>query len=109
MGLAEQTCVPCRGGVPPLPPEKVADLLQQLSGWEAVDNHHLRKAYRFEDFVTALAFVNRVGALAEEQKHHPDVRLSYGEVVLEIFTHKINGLTESDCILAAKCDALPRG
>ncbi len=106
MGLAEQTCVPCRGGVPPLEPDKVAELLRQLTGWQALGNHHLRKEYRFKDFAGALEFVNRVGALAEEQRHHPDVRLSYGEVVLEIFTHKIDGLTESDFILAAKCDAL---
>ncbi|MBC5806790.1 MAG: 4a-hydroxytetrahydrobiopterin dehydratase [Candidatus Eremiobacter antarcticus] len=108
MGLAEQTCVPCRGGVPPLESDKIAELLPQLTGWQAVDNHHLRKEYRFKNFVKALDFVNRVGALAEEQKHHPDVRLSYGEVVLEILTHKIDGLTESDFIFAAKCDALPR-
>jgi 4a-hydroxytetrahydrobiopterin dehydratase len=106
MQLAEQRCVPCRGGVPPLAPEKVAELLSQVSGWEAVDNHHLVKTWRFPDFVTALDFVNRAGAIAEEQGHHPDLYLSWGKVEVRIWTHKIDGLTESDFILAAKLDRL---
>lgn len=104
MSLAEKTCIPCRGGVPPLPADESRALLAQLDGWELVENHHLRKAYKFPDFKSALAFVNRLGALAEEQQHHPDVHLSFGRVVVEIWTHKINGLTESDFVFAAKCD-----
>ena len=106
MSLAQKTCIPCRGGVPPLPEAEARELLAQVSGWELIDNHHLRKTYRFPDFKQALAFVDRVGALAEEQKHHPDITLAWGKVVLEIWTHKINGLTESDFIFAAKCDEL---
>ena len=102
--LASKTCVPCRGGVPPLTAEERAPLLAQLEGWEVVAGHHLSKVYAFPDFVQALAFVNEVGAIAEENGHHPDLHLSWGKVGVEIWTHKIDGLTESDFILAAKCD-----
>jgi len=83
-------------------------LLAQLDDWRVVDQHHLSREFTFPDFVTALAFVNRVAALAEEQGHHPDIALSGGRVRLDIWTHKIDGLTESDFILAAKIDGLPR-
>ncbi|HLW37355.1 MAG TPA: 4a-hydroxytetrahydrobiopterin dehydratase [Candidatus Eremiobacteraceae bacterium] len=106
MDLAEKACVPCRGGVPPLPLQQSEALLQQLDGWELVENHHLRKSFKFPDFKSALDFVDRVGALAEEQQHHPDITLSWGRAVVEIWTHKINGLTESDFVFAAKCDRL---
>lgn len=106
-GLAERTCVPCRGGIPPLTAEQIAPLSEQLGeGWEVVDGHHLRKTYRFKNFAEALAFTNRVGALAEEIGHHPDIALAWGRVTLEIWTHKIDGLAESDFIFAAKCDRL---
>jgi 4a-hydroxytetrahydrobiopterin dehydratase len=110
-GLAEKTCVPCRGGVPPLAGDAIDRLLAELgpNGWHAVDEHHLEKAYEFADFVTALAFVNRVGAIAEEQGHHPDFELGWGRVGIKIWTHKIDGLTESDFVLAAKCDAALAG
>ncbi|MFI5394321.1 MAG: 4a-hydroxytetrahydrobiopterin dehydratase [Candidatus Binatia bacterium] len=104
-GLAERTCVPCRGGVPPLTPEQVAPLLAQLEGWRVVENHCLEKRYDLDDFARALDLVNRIGAIAEEQGHHPDIFLAWGRVEVSIWTHKINGLTESDFILAAKCDA----
>ena len=106
--LADQKCLPCKGGVPPLPPEKIKELLTQLSGWEAVKNHHLTKKFAFPDFVTALAFVNRIGELAEREGHHPDLHLSWGAVQIEIWTHKIDGLTESDFVLAAKIERLPK-
>jgi 4a-hydroxytetrahydrobiopterin dehydratase len=104
--LATKECVPCRGGIPPLRGADIDKLKQQLNGWLVVDEHHLTKTYPFEDFASALAFVNRVGAVAEEQGHHPDVFLAWGRVRLEIFTHKVDGLTESDFILAAKADRL---
>jgi 4a-hydroxytetrahydrobiopterin dehydratase len=107
--LAKKNCVPCKGGVPPLRGDAIGQLLAQIDGWEAVDEHHLRKTYRFKDFVQALAFVNRIGAIAEEQGHHPDIHLTWGSVRVEIWTHKINGLTESDFVLAAKADEALKG
>ncbi len=105
MNLAQKTCVACHGGVPPLPAEEAVSLLGQLDGWELVNNHHLTKSYRFKNFTEALAFVDRVGAIADEQNHHPDIYLAWGKVRIEIWTHKIDGLTESDFIFAAKIDA----
>ena len=103
--LAKKECVPCKGDVPPLKGVELAVLLAGLGGeWRVVEEHHLEKEYRFKDFRTALAFTNRVGELAETQGHHPDIYLTWGKVRLVIWTHKINGLTESDFILAAKAD-----
>jgi 4a-hydroxytetrahydrobiopterin dehydratase len=102
--LAERQCLPCRGGTPPLSTERIAQLLDQLAGWTVVEHHHLTKSYDFSDFASALAFVNRVGEVAEHNGHHPDVALSWGKVRLDLWTHKIDGLTESDFVLAAKCD-----
>jgi len=104
--LADRQCVPCRGGVPPLNGDKVQELLGQLADWQAVNEHHLLKTYRFEDFRETLAFVNRVGELAEEQGHHPDICFGWGKAEISIWTHKIDGLTESDFVLAAKIDKL---
>ena len=105
--LAAKTCVPCRGGVPPLQDAELAELQDRLGGgWNVIDEHHLDKSYEFNDFQEALDFTNRVGALAEQQGHHPDIHLSWGRVRVEIWTHKIDGLTESDFILAAKIDEL---
>jgi len=108
--LASRQCVPCKGGVPPLRGAALLRLLHQLggeaSGWRIVDEHHLEKEYRFPDFVGALSFVDRVGEMAEEQAHHPDVFLAWGRARITIWTHKIDGLTESDFVFAAKCDAL---
>lgn len=103
--LAAKECVPCKGGVPPLQGKELEDLERQLGGnWGVVEGHHLEKEYRFPNFVDALGFVNRVGALAEEQGHHPDIYLTWGKVKLTIWTHKIDGLTESDFVFAAKAD-----
>src|SRR6266550_890325 len=104
--LAEKDCVPCKGGVPPLEGEDLRKLANQLEGWRVVNEHHLEKEYKFKDFREALAFTNRVGDLAEAQGHHPDIYLAWGKVKLTIWTHKIEGLTESDFILAAKADRL---
>jgi 4a-hydroxytetrahydrobiopterin dehydratase len=107
--LCEMTCVPCRGGVPPLAGEEIANLKKQLhADWIVAHEHHLERTFGFPDFASALAFTNRVGALAEEQGHHPDLHLSWGKVGVEIWTHKIDGLTESDFVLAAKIDRLDR-
>ncbi len=105
--LAQQQCIPCRGGVPPLEGPELDALERELGGgWRVVDGHHLEKEYTFPDFVTALAFVNRVGDLAEAQNHHPDLLLSWGRATVRIWTHKIDGLTESDFVFAAKSEAL---
>ena len=105
--LADGICVPCRGGVPPLAGEELERLDEQLgNGWVLVDSHHLEKEYRFGNFVEALAFTNRVGQLAEEVDHHPEIFLTWGKVGLKIWTHKIDGLTESDFVWAAKADRL---
>ena len=104
--LADRECVPCRGGVPGLSREEVEALLPQLRGWTAEGVHHISKEYRFPDFAEALAFVNQVGAIAEEQNHHPDLEFTWGRARIEIRTHAIDGLTESDFVLAAKIDRL---
>lgn len=100
--LAQKTCIPCRGGVPPLTEAEAAELLQHVPGWSVIETHHLEREFPFPDFLQALAAVNRIGALAEEQGHHPDLHLAWGKVRVTIWTHKIDGLTESDFILAAK-------
>ena len=102
--LTEKICVPCQGGVLPLKSTDIKKYLSQLDGWQAVKNHHITKTYLFKNFSEALAFVNRVGKVAEENSHHPDLLLTWGKTCVDIWTHKINGLTESDFILAAKCD-----
>jgi len=105
--LASKQCVPCRGGVPPLAGEELDGYQGQLGGgWEVVEGHHLEKTYRFEDFRQALDFTVRVGELAEEQGHHPDILLAWGRATVTIWTHKIDGLTESDFVFAAKADRL---
>ncbi len=106
MNLTEKRCVPCRGGVPPLAGAELNRLSAQVPGWQVVDGHHLLKAFTFPDFRLALDFVNRAGAIAENEGHHPDLYLSWGKVEVKIWTHKIDGLTESDFILAAKIDQL---
>jgi len=103
-GLSEKNCVPCKGGVPPLGPDATKALAAQIDGWSVVNNHHIEKTFKFPDFKRALEFTNSIGAIAEEQGHHPDIYLTYGEVRVTIWTHKIDGLTESDFILAAKFD-----
>jgi len=106
MSLAQKKCVPCRGGVAPLQGEALETLKAQVTGWQVVNDHHLLKTYSFPDFRAALDFVNKAGAIAEEEGHHPDMLLSWGKVAVTIWTHKIDGLTESDFILAAKLDQI---
>lgn len=105
--LAKKHCVPCRRGTPPLALEARQRLLRELdAGWEVEDGHHLHKEYKFKNFMDALAFVNHVGQVAEEEGHHPDITLGWGRVGLTIWTHAIDGLSESDFVLAAKADAV---
>ena len=105
--LTAKQCIPCRGGVPPLAGTELAALTAELSrDWRVVDGHHLERTFTFPDFTSALAFTNRVGELAETEGHHPDIHLAWGKVRLTIWTHKIDGLTESDFILAAKAERL---
>ena len=103
--LAQKECIPCKGGVPKLEGAELDALIEQVgNGWRVADGHHLEKLYKFENFRQALDFTTRVGELAEEQNHHPDLYLSWGKVKITIWTHKIDGLTESDFVFAAKAD-----
>ena len=105
MNLAEQKCVPCRGGVPPLDQDRAEVLLRELDdGWRLNAQGHLERAYVFDDFARAMAFANRVAEVADREGHHPDLHIAWGSCKVEIWTHKIGGLTESDFYLAAKAD-----
>jgi len=104
--LADKTCVPCRGGVPPLKGAALEKLGREIPDWKIVDEHHLTRTFKFPDFKSALDFVNRVGEIAEEQGHHPDISLAWGKAEIKLWTHAVDGLTESDFIVAAKIDSL---
>lgn len=104
--LAQKHCVPCKGGVPPLKGDALKTYAAQVPKWTVANDHHLERVFQFPDFRSALAFVNRIGEIAEAEGHHPDIELGWGRAGVKIYTHKIQGLTESDFILAAKIDAL---
>jgi len=105
VALAEKSCTPCRGGIPPLTESEAAAYHAQAPDWALVDDtKRIERTYRFKNFAEAFRFVERAAALAEAEGHHPDLLLSWGKVEVKIWTHKINGLTESDFILAAKID-----
>lgn len=104
--LADKKCVPCRGGIPPLKGKELEKFHQSVPKWTVTNSHHIHREFRFPDFKLALEFVNRVGELAEEQGHHPDILLAWGKAEITLWTHKIDGLTESDFIMAAKIDRL---
>jgi 4a-hydroxytetrahydrobiopterin dehydratase len=104
--LASKQCIPCRGGVSRLEGEALAGLSALLPDWRVVDGHHIEKSYRFPNFKSALVFVNRIGEVAEQQGHHPDICFGWGSAKVTLYTHKISGLTESDFIMAAKVDQL---
>jgi 4a-hydroxytetrahydrobiopterin dehydratase len=105
MSLADRDCVPCRGGVPPLTRERAEALLEQLAdGWRINAAGHLERTFEFKNFKQALDFATRVGEIAETQRHHPDLYVAWGRCTVEMWTHKIEGLTESDFYLAAKVD-----
>lgn len=102
--LADKACGGCKGQGAPLKGEAIAALLSQLNDWKVIDEHHLEKGYAFKNFQEALRYVNRVGEVAEREGHHPEILLGWGRVKITIWTHAINGLSEADFILAAKCD-----
>ena len=102
--LADKKCVPCEGGIPPLTGAEIAPLLAQLPGWSVEENKRLSKAFKFGNFVQAVDFVNAVTRVAEEEQHHPDLYVRWGEVRAYLWTHKIDGLTESDFVMAAKIE-----
>ena len=106
--LAEKQCIPCQGGIPPLTKEEIQPFFNQLeNNWDVINAHHLEKNFEFNNFVHALDFVNKVGSLAEEVGHHPNLYIhSYKYVKVEVWTHKIDGLAESDFVLAAKIERL---
>ena len=104
--LAAKKCVPCEGGIPALKGVELRRMFSQLEGWNLVNEHHLEKEYLFKDFRQALDFVNRLGEVAEEEGHHPDIFLTWGKVKVTLWTHSVGGLSENDFILAAKADGL---
>jgi 4a-hydroxytetrahydrobiopterin dehydratase len=105
MELKEKRCRPCEGGIPPLEKEEIEQYQKQLNNeWEVVDRKKIRQTYSFKDFKEALNFANKVGEIAEEEQHHPDLHVYYGKVVIELATHAIGGLSENDFILAAKIE-----
>lgn len=104
--LADKTCVPCKGGVEPFKAGAIAAVQKQVPKWKVINDHHITREFTFPDFSQALDFVNRIGEVAEEQGHHPDILLTWGKVEVTLWTHKIDGLSESDFIMAAKIDRL---
>jgi 4a-hydroxytetrahydrobiopterin dehydratase len=106
MGLANEACLPCREGAPTLTEQEISKLLEELPGWEVVDHHHLRKAWHFTDFRSALDWVNRAGAICESQGHHAEFGLGWGHAEALIYTHKVDGLTRADAVLAARFEAM---
>jgi 4a-hydroxytetrahydrobiopterin dehydratase len=105
MDLHEKTCVPCRGGVPPLGPEEAARLAVGIPEWRLDDDaKRLMREFKFGNFAAALAFVDAIGAIAEAEQHHPDICFGWGYAKISLWTHKIDGLHENDFIMAAKFD-----
>lgn len=105
MSLADQSCIPCHGGIPPMDQDRAKELLRELDdGWQLNSEGHLERVYRLQNFAQAMALANKVATIAEEQGHHPDLSVAWGKCAVEIWTHKIRGLTESDFYFAAKAD-----
>lgn len=107
MSLVDQSCVPCREGTPPLDRSRIASLIGQLDeGWDLNLNSHIEKSYKFKNFSGPMSFANRIAELADSEGHHPDLHITWGKCVIEIWTHAIQGLSENDFVLAAKVDRL---
>lgn len=106
MQLSKQSCIPCQEGAPRLTVGELDALLPELPGWNVVDGHHLSRSMRFIDFQTALDWVNRAGAICEAEGHHAEFSLGWGHVEVVIYTHKVDGLTQADAVLAAKLNGI---
>ena len=105
--LTKKHCVPCEGGLPPLDRAQVARYAPQTPDWKAADdNLSISREFKFKDFAEAMAFVNKVAALANGEGHHPDIYIFYNLVKLTLTTHAMKGLSENDFILAAKIDGI---
>ena len=108
MKLNQKKCLPCRGDVPPFTREQIDEYLKYLTDWKVLINEkkgiYLSRVYNFSNFEQSLSFINKVSNVAEEENHHPDLKFGWGYAEVNIFTHKINGLTLSDFILASKID-----
>ena len=113
MDLTHKHCVPCEGGMPPLTPDEEDSLFKEVPSWILLRDagqtmiHKLRKQFKFKTFKQAIAFVNKVAEIAEEEQHHPDISIFYNKVQIDLYTHAVGGLSENDFILAAKIDAIP--
>ena len=107
MELASKKCIPCSGGIPPMEKKEIDKYLNNLgNGWKVNSKGHINKEYKFQDFIEAMKFANKIAEIAEKEGHHPDLHISWGSCKVEIWTHKINGLAESDFYLAAKIEEI---
>ncbi len=107
MNLTDKKCVPCEGGTPPLTDAQIKDFVAELKNpWNVSENKKIQREFKFKDFISAMAFVNQVAAIAEREGHHPDIHVYYNRVVIDLWTHAVHGLSENDFIVAAKIDAL---
>ena len=109
--LTEQKCVPCEGGIPPLPPERVTELMARLNdAWTLIeDGKAIERTYKFKDYYQTIAFVNALAWTAQREEHHPDLSVHYSRCVVRYSTHAVDGLTDNDFICAAKIDRLVAG
>ena len=105
MDLSQKKCQPCEGGTEPLNTEEANILLEQIPSW-AIKSGHVFNKFKFKDFKEAMDFVNKVADIAEQEGHHPDIKISWNKVDIELWTHAIDGLSENDFILAAKIDGI---
>ena len=106
MKLTSMVCVACQGGMPPLKGKEIQVFLKKVRGWKVIKQHHIEKEFKFKDFKEALMFVNKVGKIAEKERHHPNIDFTWGKAKITLYTHKINGLHQNDFIVAAKIDEL---
>jgi 4a-hydroxytetrahydrobiopterin dehydratase len=105
MSLDERRCIPCEGGIPKLTPQQIEPLYAQLRGWD-LQSERLRKVFDFKNFIQAMAFVDGMARVAEQEQHHPDFCVHYRRVIVFLWTHALNGLSENDFILASKIDKM---
>ena len=108
MDLIKKHCIPCEGGAPPLTMEQIRKYLAQTPSWDFLEKPHhvIRREFKFKNFVEAMTFVNKIAALAEQEGHHPDINIHYNQVILELWTHAVGGLSENDFILATKINQI---